>query len=106
IPGSDHAAITRSARNCCPRFAPSSAAMSSSHADTSEPRGRSLAVASAKADAVRADSCVLVIFGASGDLTHRKLLPAIYNLAESGHLPEQFAVLGVARHALDEAMFR
>jgi glucose-6-phosphate 1-dehydrogenase len=80
--------------------------MSSSRADTSEPRGRSLAVASAKADAVRADSCVLVIFGASGDLTHRKLLPAIYNLAESGHLPERFAVVGVARREVDEATFR
>ena len=56
--------------------------------------------------AVRADSCVFVIFGASGDLTHRKLLPAIYNLAESGHLPERFAVLGVARRELDEATFR
>jgi len=53
-----------------------------------------------------ADSCVLVIFGASGDLTRRKLLPAIYNLAESGHLPEKFAILGVARQAIDEAAFR
>ena len=56
--------------------------------------------------AARADSCVLVIFGASGDLTHRKLLPAIYNLAESGHLPERFTVVGVARGELDEATFR
>ncbi len=45
----------------------------------------------------RADACVLVIFGASGDLTRRKLLPAIYNLAESRHLPDEFAILGVAR---------
>jgi glucose-6-phosphate 1-dehydrogenase len=45
----------------------------------------------------RADPAVLVIFGASGDLTRRKLLPATYNLAESRHLPEEFAILGVAR---------
>jgi glucose-6-phosphate 1-dehydrogenase len=54
----------------------------------------------------RADPCVLVIFGASGDLTRRKLLPAIYNLAESGHLPEEFAILGVARPAIDVHSFR
>jgi glucose-6-phosphate 1-dehydrogenase len=53
-----------------------------------------------------ADSCILVIFGASGDLTHRKLLPSVYNLAEEGHLPEKFAVLGIARPMLDEAAFR
>src|SRR5215813_8606411 len=54
----------------------------------------------------RADACVLVIFGASGDLTQRKLLPAIYNLAEEGHLPDEFAVLGVARPKIDDAAFR
>jgi glucose-6-phosphate 1-dehydrogenase len=53
-----------------------------------------------------ADPCVLVIFGASGDLTRRKLLPALYNLAEAGNLPDPFAVLGVARPAIDEATFR
>ena len=53
-----------------------------------------------------ADGCILVIFGASGDLTRRKLLPAIYNLAESHHLPEQFAVVGVARPHIDESDFR
>ena len=53
-----------------------------------------------------ADPCVLVIFGASGDLTRRKLLPSIYNLAEAGLLPEPFAVLGVARPPMDEASYR
>jgi glucose-6-phosphate 1-dehydrogenase len=48
----------------------------------------------------------MVIFGASGDLTRRKLLPAIYNLLESGHLPETFAIVGVARPSQDEAAFR
>jgi glucose-6-phosphate 1-dehydrogenase len=49
---------------------------------------------------------VFVIFGASGDLTRRKLLPAIYNLAESQHLPDEFAILGVARPRIDVASYR
>src|SRR5919202_6772338 len=43
------------------------------------------------------EPCVLVIFGASGDLTMRKLLPAIYSLAYRRLLPDRFAILGVAR---------
>ena len=43
------------------------------------------------------DPCVLVVFGASGDLTKRKLLPALYSLAFRGLLSERFAVVGVAR---------
>src|SRR2546421_788192 len=39
----------------------------------------------------------LVIFGATGDLGHRKLLPALYNLAHEGALPERFELIGVAR---------
>jgi glucose-6-phosphate 1-dehydrogenase len=54
----------------------------------------------------RADDCVLVIFGASGDLTRRKLLPAIYNLAETGLLPDRFAIVGVARPSVTEADYR
>ena len=45
----------------------------------------------------RPDPCALVIFGASGDLTHRKLIPALYALEYRGLLPEKFAVVGVAR---------
>ena len=48
----------------------------------------------------RPDPCVVVIFGASGDLTKRKLLPALYHLQQSGFLPEDFAVVGVARRDL------
>jgi len=44
-----------------------------------------------------APPCSVVVFGATGDLTRRKLLPALYNLAQSGHLPERFAVVGCAR---------
>ena len=47
------------------------------------------------------DPCIVVIFGASGDLTKRKLLPALYHLEQSGFLPEKFAVLGVARRPLE-----
>ncbi len=43
------------------------------------------------------DPCALVIFGASGDLTQRKLFPALYSLAFRGLLPERFAAVGVAR---------
>jgi glucose-6-phosphate 1-dehydrogenase len=53
-----------------------------------------------------ADGCILVIFGASGDLTRRKLLPAVYNLIESSHLPDRFAILGVARPVIDEQSYR
>ena len=46
------------------------------------------------------DPCLVVIFGASGDLTKRKLLPALYHLQQSSLLPEDFAVVGVARRDL------
>ncbi|HTI36122.1 MAG TPA: glucose-6-phosphate dehydrogenase [Vicinamibacterales bacterium] len=49
---------------------------------------------------------VLVIFGASGDLTNRKLLPALYQLARGQRLPAQFRVLGVARTSWDDEAFR
>jgi glucose-6-phosphate 1-dehydrogenase len=48
------------------------------------------------------DPCIVVIFGASGDLTKRKLLPALYHLEQSGLLPGKFAVVGVARRPLGE----
>ena len=40
---------------------------------------------------------VVAIFGASGDLTRRKLLPALYNLYLDRHMPERFLIIGVAR---------
>src|SRR3954454_12984063 len=48
----------------------------------------------------------LVVFGASGDLTHRKLLPALYDLAYEGLLPEHYAIVGSGGSALDDADFR
>jgi glucose-6-phosphate 1-dehydrogenase len=52
------------------------------------------------------DPCVLVIFGASGDLAHKKLIPALYALAFRRLLPERFAVVGVARSEADDDQFR
>jgi glucose-6-phosphate 1-dehydrogenase len=50
--------------------------------------------------------CAVVIFGASGDLTRRKLVPALYNLAVSRSLPSGFAVVGVARREKSHEQFR
>ena len=50
--------------------------------------------------------CGLVIFGASGDLTRRKLMPSLYHLYASGMLPEQFFILGTGRHARGTDEFR
>jgi glucose-6-phosphate 1-dehydrogenase len=52
------------------------------------------------------DPCSLVIFGATGDLTHRKLVPALYNLAADGALPPVINVLGFARRDKSDEVFR
>src|SRR5438552_15315538 len=54
----------------------------------------------------RPHGCVLTIFGASGDLTKRKLIPALYNLALENRLPERFAVIGYARSEMSDEEFR
>jgi glucose-6-phosphate 1-dehydrogenase len=48
------------------------------------------------------DAGILVIFGASGDLTKRKLLPALFHLRQANLLPKQFAIVGVARRPLGD----
>jgi glucose-6-phosphate 1-dehydrogenase len=48
----------------------------------------------------------IVIFGASGDLTRRKLLPALYRLSTEQRLPPRFSIIGVARSAMDDEGFR
>ncbi|MGA2878834.1 MAG: glucose-6-phosphate dehydrogenase [Bryobacteraceae bacterium] len=53
-----------------------------------------------------ADSCLLVIFGASGDLTRRKLIPSLYNLACVGCMNPQFEVLGIGRTEMSSEEFR
>src|SRR3984893_9351987 len=50
--------------------------------------------------------CAIVIFGATGDLTHRKLVPALYNLAADGELPPAVAVIGFARRPKKDDEFR
>ena len=53
-----------------------------------------------------AQPCTLVIFGGGGDLSKRKLIPAMYNQALEGGLPANFALLGVALEDMDDASFR
>jgi glucose-6-phosphate 1-dehydrogenase len=52
------------------------------------------------------DSCTMVLFGASGDLSHRKIVPALYNLALDGGLPDDFKLVGFARSAFSDDAFR
>jgi len=52
------------------------------------------------------DSHIYVIFGASGDLTKRKLVPALYSLFVQDLLPEKFALLGVSRSVFTDEAFR
>jgi glucose-6-phosphate 1-dehydrogenase len=52
------------------------------------------------------EACLLVLFGASGDLTRRLLMPALLNLACDGMLPEHFAIVGVARDNYSTEQFR
>src|SRR5258707_463382 len=53
-----------------------------------------------------APPCAMVIFGATGDLTKRKLIPALYNLVNDELLPDEFAVVGIGRSPLSEKEFR
>src|ERR1051326_7032829 len=58
-------------------------------------------------DLIRAkDPFTLVIFGASGDLARRKLIPALFHLQESGYLPENFAVIGFSRTPMTDEAYR
>jgi len=52
------------------------------------------------------DNCILVIFGASGDLSRRKLVPSLFDLHRFGFLPHKFSVLGVGRSKLSDTKFR
>src|ERR1051325_11269151 len=52
------------------------------------------------------EPAVMVIFGASGDLAHRKLLPALYSLTRDRLLPARFAIVGFARRAVGDDVFR
>src|SRR5262245_9486276 len=77
-------------------------------------RGTHPALAARREDTMAASSdtlrpagpCTIVIFGAAGDLTKRKLLPALYNLKIAGLLPHGLALVGVARRPKSVEQFR
>src|SRR5262245_52565015 len=52
------------------------------------------------------DPCAIVIFGATGDLSHRKLIPALYTLSRLGMMPAEYAVVGFARRPMSDDVFR
>jgi glucose-6-phosphate 1-dehydrogenase len=49
------------------------------------------------------DPCCFVIFGVSGDLAHRLVIPALYNLAATDLLPDKFCIVGITRKAMSTA---
>src|SRR4030042_2299063 len=53
-----------------------------------------------------ATACGIVIFGASGDLTHRKLIPSLYNLYEKNSIKDNFFIIGCARTKLSNENFK
>ncbi|HLT30240.1 MAG TPA: glucose-6-phosphate dehydrogenase [Myxococcaceae bacterium] len=56
--------------------------------------------------ALEVEPCLMVLFGATGDLAERKIFPALYELAALDRLPEQFGLIAFSRSALDEDAFR
>src|SRR6202142_4688884 len=64
---------------------------------TPAPRIAKVVASPPRRQAKPADPCAMVIFGATGDLTKRLVVPALYNLLRTKVLPEQFALIGVAR---------
>ncbi len=52
------------------------------------------------------DPCAFVIFGATGDLTHRLVIPSLYNLAAAGLLPDKFCVVGITRKGMSSDALR
>jgi glucose-6-phosphate 1-dehydrogenase len=80
---------------------------------TANPQPETMVRALAEADSIRMDfpagklePTAFIIFGASGDLASRKLVPALYHLFRNERLPESFFVLGASRTAMDDASFR
>src|ERR1700686_4606182 len=69
-------------------------------------QAETLAVPQTRRTARPADPCVMVIFGAGGDLTSRKLIPALYNLAKADLLSREFAIVGISHGAMTTEQFR
>src|SRR5213082_1828948 len=109
IRASGRARTTPSPRKSCPRCASSSAGIKSRRSAEAEeermdirtdwPPGRTTRAA-------QAPPCAMVIFGSSGDLTKRLLIPALYNLAKAGRLSDKFALIGVDRTDWSHEEFR
>src|SRR5512145_3524984 len=74
--------------------------------DDAAVRAQAATLRSAPAPDAVPPPCLLVIFGASGDLTRRKLVPALYGLSRENLLPDAFAVLGVSRTPYTDDAFR
>ena len=55
---------------------------------------------------IKSEPYILILFGATGDLTMRKIIPALYNLFLDNWLPEQFIIIGSSSRKIDEATFR
>src|SRR5712671_5816206 len=69
--------------------------------------GTAIADAPAKKGSISpADPCTIVIFGASGDLSRRKLIPALYSLAVQNCLARRFAIIGFARSPMTDDAFQ
>ena len=66
----------------------------------------SVATAASKGTIPAAGPCVITIFGASGDLTKRKLIPALYNLIQQKLLPDQFSIVGIGRTPMPTEDFK
>src|SRR5205807_2391183 len=78
-----------------PRCAPVSAAIANRRSLVKRPPRMS--------NGHKPDPCCIVIFGATGDLTHRLVIPALYNLAAGNLLPDNFCVVGIARKGMSSA---
>jgi len=63
-------------------------------------------ITTSKAKATKKEPTVIFIFGGSGDLAHRKLLPALYNLYLDNYLPEQFFIVGIGRSEYSDTAYR
>src|ERR1700760_1900324 len=63
-------------------------------------------MATSKTAQKKPDPCCFVIFGVTGDLAHRLVLPALYNLAAADLLPDRFCIVGIARKAMPNQALR
>ena len=80
--------------------------MAVARADDQPPAPSNAASGAKSAGGLQSGPCLMVIFGASGDLTKRLLMPALYNLACDGLLPDEFAIVGIAMDDLTTESFR